>query len=248
VSDLFSLKDKVVAITGGSGFLGQQYARALEEAGAIVAIWDFRDVSRVVDITNREHVQKEVDLMVKEYGHLDVLIHNAALNPAPGVDTNDFWAPYESAPLDIWRKELEVNLTGAQIVTQAVAPVMMKQRSGSIIFVASDIALIAPNNSIYPEGNFKDIAYVASKAGVLGLMRAWASRLGPYNVRVNALVPGGMYRNHDPEFAKKNGALNMLGRMAQPGEFNGAVLLLASDASSFMTGSCLVIDGGRTAW
>ncbi len=244
---LFSLEKKVVVMTGGSGFLGRQYATALREAGAIVNVWDLNG-GLTVDITNPEQMRDEVKAVTKSYGQIDVLIHNAALNPAPGVDTKDYWLPYESAPLDVWRKELEVNFTGGQIVTQAVAPVMMKQGSGSIIFVASDLALIGPNNSIYPEGSYKDIAYIASKAGILGLMRAWASYLGPYNVRANALVPGGMRNTHGDEFAAKNGALNMLGRMARPGEFNGAVVFLASDASSFMTGSCLVVDGGRTAW
>lgn len=247
MSGLFSLEKKVVVMTGGAGFLGKQYAQALKEAGAIVVIWDLNG-GFPVNITDPEHVKYGVSGALKTHGRVDVLIHNAALNPAPGVDTNDHWVPYENFSPDVWRKELDVNLTGAQIVTQAVVPVMMKQGSGSIIFVASDLALIAPNNSIYEPGSYKDIAYVASKAGILGLMRAWASYLGPHNVRVNALVPGGMRNHHDDEFARKNGALNMLGRMAQPGEFNGAVLFLASDASAFMTGSCLVIDGGRTAW
>lgn len=125
---------------------------------------------------------------------------------------------------------------------------MMEQRRGSIVFVGSDLALIGPANFLYPEGRFKDIAYGTSKAGILGLMRFFAAYLGPYSVRANALVPGGMLRGHDPEFAKKNGALNMLGRMSNENEYNGAVQFLLSDASSYMTGASLIIDGGRTAW
>lgn len=130
---------------------------------------------------------------------------------------------------------------------QAAAPYLMKAKSGSVVFIASDLALIAPTNSIYEAGRFKDIAYVASKAGMLGLMRAWAAYLGPYNVRVNALVPGGMYNAQPEEFARRNGSLNMLGRMSRQGEYNGLVQFLLSDAASYMTGSCLIADGGRTA-
>ena len=117
-----------------------------------------------------------------------------------------------------------------------------------MVFISSDLSLIAPNNSIYGEGKFKDIAYVSSKAGLMGLMRAWASYLGPYGVRVNALVPGGMRNGQSDDFAKRNSALNMLGRMANPGEYDAAVAFMLSDASSYMTGSSLIIDGGRTSW
>ncbi|MEK7557402.1 MAG: SDR family oxidoreductase, partial [Patescibacteria group bacterium] len=176
-------------------------------------------------------------------------IHAAALDSVPGKSNGgDQWSPYERFSTGLWEEELRSNLTSAQIVTQAVAPVMMQQKSGSIIFIASDLALIGPQNSIYDPGKFKDIAYITSKAGILGLMRSWAAYLGPYNVRANAIAPGGMYRNHPEDFVKKNSALNMLGRMARLGEYNGPIVFLAADASSYMTGACLVVDGGRTAW
>ncbi|MDD5075438.1 MAG: SDR family oxidoreductase, partial [Candidatus Peribacteraceae bacterium] len=155
---------------------------------------------------------------------------------------------YEKFPLELWEKEMRVNLTAAHLVTQCVAPAMMRARRGSIIFVSSELGLIAPQNHIYEAGKFKDIAYISSKAGIVGLMRGWASYLGSCGIRVNAIAPGGMYHGHTPEFAKKYGSLNMLGRMANEEEYNGAITFLLSDASSFMTGSTLVIDGGRTAW
>jgi len=177
------------------------------------------------------------------------MVNVAAINPAPGSKTSkDLWKSYEKYPLELWKKELDVNLTAAHIVTQAVAPVMMKQKSGSIVFLASDLAVIAPNNSIYQKGNFKDIAYVTSKTGLLGLMRSWASYLGKYNIRVNAAVPGGMYNGQAQDFVNKNSSLNMLGRMARKDEYNGVIQFLLSDASSYMTGASLIIDGGRTAW
>lgn len=255
--DLFSLQDKVAVITGGSGFLGSQYRRALEEYGAEVVNWD---IDTGVNIADEESVRRAKDLVISRLGKVDILINNAAFNPQVGESSSDDnWAPYERFSIELWRRELEVNLTAQMIVTQAIAPAMKEQRSGSIIFVASDLAFIGPQNSIYEPSRFvdamcvtprkfKDIAYITSKAGILGLTRTWAAYLGPYNVRANALVPGGMQRQQDPEFVSRNSLLNMLGRMAQEGEYNGPMIFLASDASSYMTGACLIVDGGRTAW
>ena len=243
----FSVENKVVIVTGGSGFLGSQYVNAFQGAGARVINWD---VATGVDITRPASVKNAARAVLKKFGSIDVLVNNAAFNPQVGEKSTseNNWAPYERFSLRVWEEELKTNLTGQLIATQAVAPQMIKQRSGSVIFASSDFAFMGPNNSIYKSGQFKDIAYITSKAGVLGLMRSWAAYLGPYNVRVNALVPGGMRRNQPPSFVKKNSRLNMLGRMSRPGEYSGAVLFLASDAASYITGSCLVVDGGRTAW
>ncbi|MGA9108925.1 MAG: SDR family oxidoreductase [Smithella sp.] len=248
MNDLFSVKDKVIILTGGSGFLGSQFNQHLTSCGAKVVVFD-NQADNPVDITNPVAIKKAVDKTFKKYKRIDGMVNVAAINATPGSKTSkDFWKPYEKYPLKLWKKELDVNLTAAHIVTQAVAPVMMNQKSGSIIFLATDLAVIAPNNSIYQEGNFKDIAYVTSKTGLLGLMRSWASYLGEYNVRVNAAVPGGMYNNQPADFVEKNSALNMLGRMANKGEYDGVIQFLLSDASSYMTGASLIIDGGRTAW
>lgn len=248
MKDLFSVKDKVIILTGGSGFLGAQFNRHLTSCGARVVVFDNR-TDNPVDITNQKDVKKAVNGTLKKYKRIDGMVNVAAINAVPGSEVSkDFWKPYEEYPLDLWKKELDVNLTAAHIVTQAVAPVMMNQKSGSIIFLATDLAVIAPNNSIYQEGKFKDIAYVTSKTGLLGLMRSWASYLGKYNIRVNAAVPGGMYNGQPDDFVEKNSALNMLGRMACKGEYNGVIQFLLSDASSYMTGASLIVDGGRTAW
>jgi len=242
----FVLQGRVIIITGGSGFLGKQYTRALEEAGAIVANFD---VDTTVDVRDEESVRASVGAVMSRYGRIDGLITNAAANPAADRSSAaDAWAPYHLFPADLFRNEIDLNLVGAFLVAREVSKVMMEARQGSIIFIGSDLGVIGPTNSIYAEGKFKDIAYGVSKAGILGLTRFFAAFLGSYNVRVNALVPGGMFRNHDPEFAKDNGALNMLGRMAHEGEFNGPIQFLLSDASSYMTGATLTVDGGRTAW
>ena len=248
MKDLFSVKGKVIILTGGSGFLGSQFNRHLISCGAKVVIFD-NQADKPVDITDPVDVKKAVDRTLKQYKRIDGMVNVAAINAVPGSETSkNFWKPYEKYPLDLWKKELDVNLTAAHIITQAVAPVMMKQKRGSIVFLASDLAIIAPNNSIYQKGNFKDIAYVTSKTGLLGLTRSWASYLGKYNVRINAAVPGGMYNGQAEDFVKKNSALNMLGRMAKKDEYNGIIQFLLSDASSYMTGASLIVDGGRTAW
>lgn len=253
MSDLFSLKGKVVLITGGNGFLGRQYVAAVKQAGGKPVVLDAISLhgsnTVITDITNPAAIRKAVEEVTDSYDRIDALINNAALNPAVAKEgVHRQWEAYEDFSAELWRREIDVNLSGQMFVTQAVAPVMMNQKFGSIIFISSDLGVIGPNNSLYQPGQFKDIAYGTAKAGVLGMMRFWAARLGEYNVRVNALAPGGMNNNHSEEFAKKNGALNMLGRMAQPGEFNGPMLFLASDASAFVTGACLHVDGGRTAW
>jgi len=143
---------------------------------------------------------------------------------------------------------MDVNLGGVQSAMKAVIPSMMERLKGSIIFISSELALIGPNNDLYPKGQFKDLAYITSKTALLGLMRGWASYLGEYGIRVNALCPGGILNDQSTEFVTHYGRLNMLKRMGFKNEMNGPLLFLASDASSFMTGATLVVDGGRTAW
>ncbi|MDO8676861.1 MAG: SDR family oxidoreductase [Candidatus Azambacteria bacterium] len=249
---IFSMEGKVVIITGGAGFLGMQYAKALSKAGAKVVLWDKNDhiVLSYVDVTSESSVRKATERVLKGEGRIDVLINNAGMNPAVGSDeAKQMFAPYEEYPIDLWKKEIDVDLTGMMICTQAVAKQMMKQGSGVIVNIASEVANIAVDNRIYGEGKFKSIAYIVAKSGILGLTRAWASYLGKYGVRVNAFSPGGMPKAEVPkDFKERYSSLNMLGRMAEVNEYNGAMLFLCSDASSFMTGTQLVMDGGKSAW
>lgn len=269
--DIFSLKGKVIIVTGGAGFLGMQYVQALGEAGAQVIVWDHKDaatlhklfaplkkqkikiIAESVDITRESEVQNAVKRIRKQFGHIDALINNAAMAAAlGGPEIAAQFAPYEEYPLELWEKELKVNLTGLMLCTKAVAPVMMKQKSGSIINVASEVSVIAHDHRVYNDPKnkrFKSIAYTTTKTAVLGFTRQWAARLGGYNVRVNAFSPGGVQAPaHPKEFVKRFGAAAMLERMAQIGEYNGIMIFLCSDASSFMTGHNLVADGGKSAW
>ncbi len=258
---LFSVHGKVVILTGGVGYLGAQYAEALSHGGAQVVVWDTgrpaTPVSGViyenVDITSEKAVQTAVKKIIKKFGKIDALINNAALNPAVGAkNAAQAFVPYEEYHIGLWEKELAVNLTGTMICTKAVAPIMMKQKSGSIVNVASDLSLIAHDHRVYndpDEKRFKSIAYTTTKSGILGLTRQWAARLGRFGVRVNAFSPTGMRMDTLPkDFVESYGGANMLGRMAEYGEYSGPIIFLCSDASTMMTGANLVVDGGKTAW
>ncbi len=260
-TSLFSVKGKAIILTGGVGYLGAQYAEALAQAGAQVIVWDMSRPSQtirealyeVVDITSERAVQNAVKKIIKKFGRIDALINNAALNPAVGAkNVTQAFAPYEEYPIELWEKELKVNLTGTMICIKAVATIMMKQKSGSIVNVASDLSLIAHDHRVYNDPDrkrFKSIAYTTTKSGILGLTRQWAARLGHYGVRVNAFSPTGMRMDTLPkDFVDSYGGANMLGRMAEYGEYSGAIIFLCSNASSMMTGANLVVDGGKTAW
>lgn len=245
--ELFSVKDKVIILTGGTGFLGAYYNEFLTQEGANVVIWDLPDL----DITDEKAVKKAADDVLGKYSRIDVLINNAAMNPAVGAEeSKKMFAPVEDYSAELWAKELDVNLKGMFICSKAVIPTMKKQGKGVIINIASEVSEIAHDHRVYAEpGKYKSTAYVTSKTGVVGFTRALAAQLGQYNIRVNALSPGGVENPKMPkDFVERFGATNMFSRMAKPDEYNGAILFLCSDASSFMTGHNLVIDGGKSAW
>ncbi|MEK7567106.1 MAG: SDR family oxidoreductase [Patescibacteria group bacterium] len=262
----FSLEGKVAIITGGAGMLGQEYAKILSDAGAEVALFDILNqeeidkrvkeissggkiIGMTVDVAKEAQVKEAVDKVIEKFGKIDILINNAAATDFSGFKDTERFAPYENFSLKIWEKEIGVGLTGALICSQAVMPFMKKEKSGVIVNISSTHGVIAPDNRIYGEGKFKAITYPVIKSGILGLTRALASYLAPYNIRVNSLVPGGVKAGYlDEQFEKEYSFRTMLGRMAQKEDYSGAILFLCSDASSYMTGASLIIDGGWTAW
>ncbi len=259
--NLFDLSGRVIILTGGAGFLGTHYARALAGAGAQVVLWDRRDdfpaadvaFAQKVDITDEPQVKDAVAKILARWGRIDGLINNAAMNPAVGSDdAKKQFVPYEEYPVELWEQELKINLTGMMIGTKAVAPVMMNQKKGSIVNVASEVSTIAHDHRVYNDSEnrkFKSIAYTTTKTAVLGFTRQWAARLGRHNVRVNAFSLGGVQTEKMPaDFVKRFGESNMLGRMAHHDEYNGIMIFLCSDASSFVTGANLTADGGKSAW
>jgi NAD(P)-dependent dehydrogenase (short-subunit alcohol dehydrogenase family) len=266
----FDLTGRVAFVTGGAGLLGAEFSRTLAGAGASVAVADL-NVSKAaavaerlkglaqnargveLDVTRPESVQRAVDEVAAAFGRLDILVNSAALDPKfdpsqAGQHTNAF----ENYPLESWNEALAVNLTGLFLCSQAVARPMLAQGGGVIINICSTYGLVGPDQRIYERPGepprYKPVHYSVTKAGVLGLTHYLATYYAGKNIRVNALTPGGVFNGHDATFVRNYAARTVLGRMARKDEMNGALLFLASDASSYMTGANLVVDGGWTTW
>lgn len=270
IFEKFSLTGKTSLVTGGGGLLGKEFVKTLAEAGSTVFLADVnRDLmDRCVnglqglpgevhglelDVTKPESVEKAVKTVQELTGQLDVLVNSAALDPKfdpdhPQTQNNAF----EDYPLQLWMEGLNVNLTGVFLVSQAASRLMTKQGNGSIINLCSTYGLVGPDQRIYDFTNrkkvFKPVFYSVTKAGIMGLTRYLAAYYMGTQIRVNALTPGGVNNNNEEEFVKNYSSRAILGRMAKKDEMNGALLFLASDASSYMTGGNLVVDGGWTAW
>jgi NAD(P)-dependent dehydrogenase (short-subunit alcohol dehydrogenase family) len=268
---LFDLSRDVAVVTGGAGRLGREYARTLAAAGAKVAIFDlpgvapdetraFRQAGILVtelDITSRDAVESAMQNVVSTIGTPTVLVNNAGMGSSPvGAALEN--GPFEDYPEAAWDTMIDSHLKGALFVSQAFVRAFRQTtdaaRSGSIINVSSTYGVVTPDQSLYEyrrrEGvpYFKPVGYSVAKAGVLNFTRWLAEYCAPFGIRVNTLVPGGVREDgHAPEFVAEYERRTPLGRMAQPGDYNGAVLFLASRASSYMTGSMVVVDGGWTA-
>ncbi|MEK7644491.1 MAG: SDR family oxidoreductase [Patescibacteria group bacterium] len=275
VKDRFDLIGKVVIITGGAGFLGPKHAEAVAEFGAIPIILDINEtaidetVARIkkdyevdclgfnVDITKRDSLVAVCAELLDKYGHIDALINNAANDPKIKSDgpTMTALSRLENFPLEVWENDLAVGLTGAFLCSQIFGTVMKKQKKGVILNIASDLGLIAPDQRIYRQPGLEDdaqpvkpVTYSVLKHGLIGLTKYLATYWAGDGIRVNALSPSGVYNQQPEEFVKKLTNLVPLGRMSNHDEYKAAVVFLISEASSYMTGSNLVIDGGKTCW
>ena len=274
IQEKFDLTGQVAVVTGGVGLLGSEFCRTLAEAGAAVVVVDlngeaaakvadsltnagYRSMGVQTDITQPESVAAMVEKTVANFGRIDILVNSAALDPKFDPDAvSKGIAPgsFEEYPLDQWNAALNVNLTGMFLVTQACVKQMIAQgKKGSIINICSTYGLNGPDQRIYRKADgsqpaYKPVYYTVTKAGVLGFTKYLSAYYMGTEIRVNALTPGGIFNNHDETFVKNYAAKTVLGRMARKDEMNGALLFLASDASSYMTGNNLVVDGGWTAW
>lgn len=271
IFEKFSLKGQAAVVTGGAGLLGSEFCRTLSQAGAAVVVADLNEaaarhvadeinreggkaIATGVDVTNPASTQAMVAASLDAFGRLDVLVCSAALDPKvePGTTVRG-GGMFEDYPLDQWKQALDVNLTGLFLSAQAASKPMLAQDHGVMIFICSTYGLTGPDQRIYRKPgqagqSFKPVYYSVTKAGVLGLTRYLATYYAGKNIRANALTPGGVFNNHDEVFVQNYSYRAVMGRMAQKDEMNGALLFLASDASSYMTGANLVVDGGWTAW
>lgn len=272
VESIFCLKEKVAVIFGGAGKMGQQFAMTLGYAGSKVVLADVDSnkcraaakeaaalsntsvIGLKCDVSKENQVQGLFKKVHDTYGRIDILIYNVMAKP------DGYYKPLNQYPVTTWKGVLNGNLTGAFLCCREVVNYMEKSQGGSIVLTSSIYGIVGPDQRIYrgcsPKKNIYGgsdplncpASYSASKAGLIGLARHLAAQWGDFNIRVNVLVAGGVYDSQEESFHNEYVKRTPLGRMAVWSDYNGAVLFLASDASRYMTGTTLVIDGGWTAW
>lgn len=275
IKDLFDLSNRVVVITGGGGLLGPLHGEAVAEAGgtailvdlqenkvtpkaaAIAEANDGRCVALEGDVTDPQSVEAALAQVLDRFGRVDAIVNNAANDPKmdPTAHNDVEFSRVETFPLDMWHDDIAVGLTGAFLCAKVFGGHMAAHGGGSIVNIASDLSIIAPDQRIYrkpgvPENlqPVKPISYSAVKAGLMGITRYLATYWATVGVRVNAISPAGIYNDHDEDFVRKLSDLIPMARMGRQDELKGGIVFLCSDASSFITGHNLSIDGGRTSW
>src|ERR1700744_3231844 len=265
--NLFNLNGKTAIVTGALGLIGRKHCEALAAAGAHVVAADLNEqkvqafatelgdghMGLSLDVTDKTSVTKALNLVMARYGSVDILVNNAAINdmfenPAMAAELSAF----ENYPLDAFQRSIDVNITGVFLCSQVFGTQMAKQGSGSIINVASTYGMVGPDQNIYKnecgeQSFYKSAAYPVTKGAVINFTRFLAAYWGSQGVRVNTLSPGGVENAQNEFFIQNYSAKTLLGRMAKADDYQGALIFLASDASAYMTGANLVVDGGWTA-
>lgn len=273
MTNRFSLKDKVVVITGGSGLLGVKHAEAVAEVNGIPVLFDLngdsakrkanhiRETYHVDclafqgDVTQEDSVREMARALLDVFGHVDVLINNAAMNPKMETGSSVDFTRMENYSIDGWNQEIAVGLTGAFICSKIFGTIMAEQNAGTILNISSDLGVIAPDQRLYAKEGLpcdkqpvKPVTYSVIKHALIGLTKYLATYWADKGVRANSLCPGGVYVNQPDDFVQKLTHLIPLGRMASSDEYMAAVQFLCSDASAYMNGACIVMDGGRSCW
>ena len=271
---LFKLDGKVVVITGATGLLGRKHAEAVACYGGTPilldlsqqAVDDFSNelnekykvdsIGFAIDITNENAIENNVGLLIKEFGKIDGLVNNASNNPKVEDSKEINFSRLENFPLDIWNDDIAVGLTGSFLCAKHYGfAISQNPNGGSIINISSDLGLIAPDQRLYYKDgidngkqNVKPVTYSVVKTGLIGLTRYLATYWADKNVRCNAMCPGGVENGQPEDFLKEVSARIPMGRMANASEYQGALLWMLSDASSYLNGAIIPIEGGRTVW
>lgn len=265
--ELFSLKNKTAIVTGALGLLGRKHCEALANAGANVVVADLDEARAAefaeylgeqhgglkVDVTSERSLKTAREQIMNRYGTIDILVNNAAINDMfenPGMAKE--LSAFENYPLDAFKKSLEVNITGVFLASQIFGAAMVEVGYGSIINIASTYGVVGPDQSIYrnecgEQTFYKSPVYPVTKGAVVNFTRFLAAYWGNRGVRVNTLSPGGVENGQNEIFIQNYSAKTLLGRMADAADYQGALVFLASDASAYMTGANLIVDGGWTA-
>ena len=266
----FDLSGKVAIVTGGAGILGTRFCKGLAESGASVAVVDINanaamklaeflrvtykvnSIGIACDVSQADYTRELVSSVTNEIGDVDILLNNAA---GKSDDLEAFFATFEDYSLEQWKQIMSVNIDGMFLVAQAVGKHMLDHANGgSIIQTSSIYGVVAPDQRIYVGSRYMDMeintpaVYSVSKAAVIGLTKYLAAYWASKKIRVNTLTPGGVESGQNEAFKVKYSARVPLNRMSEPDEMVGAVLFLASDASSYVTGQNLIVDGGLSCW
>ncbi len=261
MKNIFSLKNRCALVTGGAGLLGEMHCEAIIESGgtAIVADFNYEQAVKISEKINKKFNTNSafpvyldvldvnsINQVVLDFPQIDILINNAAKNPK--VEKNAMAeSSFENMTIDQWRDGMDTTLDGAFLCSQILCKKFVADGKGVIVNISSDLGVIAPDQRIYSSGK-KPITYSVSKFGLIGMTKYLATYYADKNIRVNSISPGGVYNNQPKEFVDKLTNLIPMGRMARKDEYKGAIVFLCSDASSYMTGENVVMNGGRAAW
>jgi len=274
IDNLFSLSGKVIVITGAVGLLGERHAEAVAAYGGTPVLLDLSQTSvdvlaeklnkqyRVnavgfsVDITDEDQVRITSNDVCKKFGKVDGLVNNAANNPKVEATSEKNFSRLENFPLDMWEQDIAVGLTGSYLCTKYFGFLISQNKDGgSIVNISSDLGVMAPDQRLYEEEgverdqqNVKPVTYSVVKSGMIGLTKYIATYWADKNVRCNAMCPGGIENGQPENFLNKVHSRIPMNRLAQPNEYQGTLLWMLSDASSYLNGAVISVDGGRTTW
>jgi len=261
MKNIFSLDGRTALITGGAGLLGEMHAEAFLEHGGSVVIADY-DFKKSTVVRNKLREKYEtnkvraafidvldknsIEQVVSEHSDINVLINNAAKNPKVAHGSS-VGSSFETMTFDQWRDGLDTTLDGAFLCSQVLCNKFLQNGFGVILNISSDLGVIAPDQRIYDNGK-KPVTYSVSKFGLVGMTKYLATYYGDKNIRVNSISPGGVFNGQPEDFVERLSNLIPMGRMARRDEYKGAIVFLCSEASSYMTGENVVMNGGRAAW